>query len=57
MLGKVLCKHGVVEGEIKERAVKGRCVTCKGYERKKYAHGSKGKFKELYSPADIGIWI
>ncbi len=42
-LGTILCKHGRMEGEIRERTVKGRQVmgALESYERKKYNHGSK----------------
>ncbi len=42
-LGTILCKHGSMEGEIRERTVKGRQVmgALESYERKKCKHGSK----------------
>ncbi len=47
-LGTVLCKHGEMDGEIRERAVKGRCyrITCKGYEKKECVNGGKEMFME-----------
>ncbi len=41
--GTVLCKHDSMEGEVRERAVKGRQVGCfrESYERKKCKHGGK----------------
>ena len=32
-------------------------ITCKGYEGKKCVHGSKERFKEQYSLANIDRWI
>ncbi len=42
-LGTILCKHGSMEGEIRERTVKGRQVmgALDSYERKKCKHGGK----------------
>ncbi len=42
-LGTVLCKHGSMVGEIRERTVKGRQVmgALESYERKKCNRGSK----------------
>ncbi len=41
--GTILCKHGSMEGEMRERTVKGRRVmsALESYERKKCKHGSK----------------
>ena len=45
-MGTVICKHGKLEGDIRESAVKGRChrITCKGYV-------------EQYSFTNNDIWI
>ena len=32
-------------------------ITCKGYERNKFIHGSKERFKDQYPPANINEWI
>ncbi len=42
-LGTILCKHGSMESEIRERTVKGRQVGCIGesYEREKCKHGNE----------------
>ncbi len=47
-LGTILCKHGSMEGEIRERTIKGRQVmgALKSYEGKKCKHGGKKRNKE-----------
>ncbi len=42
-LGTVLSKHGEMEGEVRERAVKGRSVvgSLGSYDREECVHGSK----------------
>ncbi len=48
-MGTVLCKHGEMEGEIREKAVKGRSVIgslSKGYEKEECVHGGKERIKE-----------
>ncbi len=58
-LGTELCKHGEMDGEIRERAVKGRSVI------RSHASVMKGRnvsmeverFKEKYSPANTDVWI
>ncbi len=47
-LGTILCKHGNMEGEIREKTVKGRRVmgTLESHERKKCKHGGKRGHKK-----------
>ncbi len=48
-LGTVLCKHGEIGGEIRERAVKGRSDTgspARVMKGRKCIHGGKEKLKE-----------
>ena len=58
-LGTVLCKHGEMDGEIRESYERQMChrITSKGYERKECVYGDIEKFKEQYSPANIDVWI
>ena len=50
--------HGEMEGKIRKRAVKGRCVIASlaWVMREKWAHGTEERFKDLYS-ANIDVWI
>ncbi len=47
-LGTIICKHGSMEGEIKERTVKGRQVmgALGSHEKKKCKHGGKKGHKK-----------
>ncbi len=47
-LGTILCKHGSMEGEIRERTVKDRQVmgALESHERKTSNHGSKKGYKK-----------
>ena len=58
-LGTVQCKHGEMEGEIRESYVRHVCyrITCKGNERKECVHGGKARFKKQYYHANIDVWI
>ncbi len=47
-LGTILCKHGSMEGEIRERTIMGRQVmgALESHERKLCKHGSKKRLKK-----------
>ena len=49
-----------MEGEIKETAMKGRCVIrslTKHYERKECIHGGKERIKEQFMPVNPDVWM
>ena len=58
--GKVLCNYGEIEGETRERAVKGRCIigSLARIMRTRNVSIQVKRFKEQNSPANIyDVWI